>query len=146
MKIEERLNRLEVNQMHIIHLLEEILHHVPKQPEEHIEKKCPPDEEAKWTHAMTLLKLERNSNQYALDRDRVTSLCNDLHRHPDATEENKEHFKELELTGNKMAKSYAEFDPLENFPDFYEWSKETIKRDDITSPLSWLIARRFKLK
>jgi hypothetical protein len=93
MKIEERLNRLEVNKMHITHLLEEILHHIPKKPEEHIEKKCPPDEEDKWNYARYLLKLERNTNHYAVDRERVTSLCYELYNHSEATEQNKEALK-----------------------------------------------------
>ena len=93
-----------------------------------------------------MLVIERNTNHYAVDRERVTSLCYELHNHSEATEQNKEHFKELQSAAYDMARGYQKYDPFKSLPDLYKWCMATIKRDDITSPLDWLIAKRFKEK
>ena len=58
MKIEERLNRLEVNQMHIIHLLQTLMERLP---EKNRQNRRPQNSEANRRCGVNMFKPESNT-------------------------------------------------------------------------------------
>ena len=113
MKIEDRLNRLEVNQMHIIDLLQQVMERLSEKKSDEIEKpNIPSKDREMWGRYVHTLREQHHVSQYAIDRATIAVDCEYLAVNPKATEENKNHFKELEGTAYEMTGTYLNWKPF----------------------------------
>ena len=141
MKIEERLNRLEVNQMLIVSMLTDIQKRLPKAVLDPIENpKVPKVDRDMWGEYVSMAREQTQVHDYAFPRASIALDCEYLARNAKATEENKKHFSELEQTAYEMGENYTQFNPFKGRSKLQKWLLKFKEKKDVTSP--WDIIRR----
>ena len=139
MKIEERLNRLEVNQMHIIDLLRQVMERLPEKKSDEIENlNIPSEDKEMWGKYLQTLREQFYVSKYAVDRATIAVDCEYLATNPEATENNKSHFKELEETAYEMTGTYLNWKPFAPRSKLQKWFLEFVKKQNVTTPREFL--------
>lgn len=145
MKIEERLNRLEVNQMHMIDLLQQLMERLPEKKSDKIEEpKIPSKDREMWGQYVYTLREQHIVNQYAINRATIAVQCEHLATNPKATEDNKNHFKELEETAYEMTGTYLLWKPFGTRSKLQKWFLEFVKKKNVTTPREFLESKGYK--
>ena len=145
MKIEERLNRLEVNQMHIINMLQQIMERLPTQQSNEIDDpKIPTKDRQMWGEYVQTLREQHHVSQYAIDRATIAVDCEYLATNPKATEDNKNHFKELEETAYEMTGTYLHWKPFAQRSKLQKWFLEFVKKKNVTTPREFLESNGYR--
>ena len=145
MKIEERLNRLEVNQMHMIDLLQKLMERLPeKKSNEIVNPNIPHQDRDMWGKYLQTLREQHHVSQYAINRATIAVDCEYLSTNPKATEDNKNHFKELEETAYAMCGTYLNWKPFGTGSKLQKWFLEFIKKKDVTTPREFLNSNGYR--
>lgn len=145
MNIEDRLNRLEVNQMHIIDMLQQLMERLPEKRSDKIEDpKIPRADREMWGQYVQTLREHEHVTQYAIDRARIAIDCEYLAINPKATEDNKNHFKELEKTADAMTGRYLHWKPFGTRSKLQKWFLEFVKKKNVTTPRGFLESKGYK--
>ncbi len=145
MQIEERLNRLEVNQMHMIDLLQTLMERLPEKKSDEIEDpKIPSKDREMWGQYVHTLREYYHVTQYAIDRARIATDCEYLADNPKATDDNKNHFKELEETAYEMCGTYLLWKPFGTGSKLQKWFLEFVKKKNVTTPREFLESKGYK--
>ena len=145
MKIEERLNRLEVNQMHMIDLLQTLMERLPeKKSDEIADPKIPSKDQKMWGEYVQTLREHHHVTQYAIDRARIAIDCEYLAVNPKATSENKNHFSELEQTAYGMSGTYLHWKPFGPRSKLQQWYLNFKEKKNVTTPWEFLQSKNFK--
>ena len=145
MKTEERLNRLEVNQMHIIDMLEEVLNRLPEKQFEEIEDpKVPTKDRPMWGKYVQTLREHHYVGQYALKRSTIAINCEYLSTNPKATDDNKKHFGELENTAYEMAGEYLTWKPFNTRSKLQKWYLNFKEKKNVTTPWEFLKSKNYR--
>ena len=136
MKIEERLNRLEVNQMIILAELKKLrkeLNEDEKKPP--IENTVVPKVDRKnWSEYLFRLRESSLVKNYAMKAINIADDCEQLSLNVKATDENKTHFQELADTANQMAAEYMKYDPLRPRGKLGKWYATFREKKGVTTP------------
>lgn len=145
MRIEDRLNRLEVNQMHIIDLLQQLMERLPEKKSGEIEDpKIPNKDRVMWGQYVQTLREHHHVTQYAIDRARIAIDCEYLAVNPKATDENKKHFSELEQTAYEMSGTYLNWTPFGRRSKLQKWYAEFKEKKNVTTPWEFLQSKNFR--
>ena len=145
MKIEERLNRLEVNQMHMIDLLQTLMERLPEKKLDKIEDpKIPHADREMWGQYVQTLREHHHVTQYAIDRARIAIDCEYLAVNPKATDENKKHFSELEQTAYDMSGTYLQWKPFSARSKLQKWYQTFKEKKNVTTPWEFLQSKGYK--
>ena len=145
MDIEQRLNRLEVNQMHIIELLEQTLERLPQTRSEAIDDpKVPKQDREMWGKYVATARQHHVTTKYALDRCSVAADCEYLANNPKASDANKKHFTDLEETAYEMAEEFMQWTPFSSRSKLQKWFLEFKNKKNVTTPWEFLKSTNFK--
>jgi hypothetical protein len=135
MKLEERLNRVEVNQMVILSELKELKKRLPKVKTEIFEdSKVPKVDRENWGKYLFYLRESALVQKYAMKAVNIADDCEQLSLNAKATDENKTHFQELMDTANKMAADYYEYNPLKPNSKLGKWYAKFREKKGVTTP------------
>ena len=135
MEIEERLNRLEVNQMLILQHLKEIRYRLPKKEKpEPIKAKVPSADSHNWHDYLFALREWDAISEHYLKIAHVADDVHTLAENAKATEENKAHYMELFKTAEKMIGDYPKFDPLKQGSKLGRWFSKFREKKNVTTP------------
>ena len=145
MEIKDRINRLEVNQMHIIEMLEEVLNRLPEKKSDEIEDPTVPTKDRPmWGKYVQTLREHHYVGQYALKRSTIALNCEYLSTNPKATDDNKKHFSELENTAYEMAGEYLNWTPFSPRSKLQKWYLNFKEKKNVTTPWEFLQSKNFK--
>ena len=145
MKIEDRLNRLEVNQMHIIDLLQQVMERLPdKKSDEIDDPKVPTKDREMWGAYVQTLREHHYVGRYALDRATIAVNCEYLSTNPKATDGNKKHFSELEDTAYEMTGEYLTWKPFNTRSKLQKWFLNFKEKKNVTTPWEFLKSNNYK--
>ena len=136
MKIEERLNRLEVNQMIILAELKKLrkeLNEDEKKPRLD-STMVPKVDRENWSEYLFRIRESALVQNYARKAVNIADNCEQLSLNVKATEENKTHFQELMDTANKMAADYYEYNPLKPNNKLGKWYAKFREKKGVTTP------------
>lgn len=145
MKIDDRLNRLEVNQMHIIDMLQQLMERIPEKKSDEIEEpKVPSKDREMWGQYVYTLREQHLVSQYAINRATIAVQCEHLATNPKATEDNKNHFKELEETAYEMTGTYLHWKPFKPASKLQKWYLKFKEKKNVTTPWEFLQSKNFR--
>ena len=135
MKLEERLNRVEVNQMVILSELKELKKRLPKVKTEIFEdSKVPKVDRENWGKYLFCLRESALVQKYAMEAVNIADDCEQLSLNVKATDENKTHFHELMETAYAMAADYMKYDPLRAGGKLGKWYAKFREKKGVTTP------------
>jgi hypothetical protein len=135
MKLEERLNRIEVNQMVILSELKELKKRLPKVKTEIFEDaKVPRVDRENWSEYLHKLREQYLVHNYAMKIVNIADDLEQLAENVKGTDENKTHFKELLETCNGMSDHYMKFNPLRPGGKLGKWYAKFREKKNVTTP------------